>query len=185
MKRTINFLLPIFVMLLSIHTTYAQDTIPERKNSFYISLGGEGNAFAFNYEGQLWQKDLMSLRARLGFGFYISSMSWDIFGDGGMHFGFSPAFPVGAEFLYGKRNKLDVAAGVILALGPDVLSEAEKSPNAWPWIAVGYRYVSRSQKFMFRIAPSVSMHEIVPYDNPDQKRLVFPIGFTIGLGGNF
>jgi hypothetical protein len=43
-----------------------------------------------------------------------------------MHFGFSPAFPVGAEFLYGKRNKLDVAAGVILALGPDVLSEAEK-----------------------------------------------------------
>jgi hypothetical protein len=38
---------------------------------------------------------------------------------------------------------------------------------------------------MFRIAPSVSMHEIVPYDNPDQKKLVFPIGFTIGLGGNF
>ncbi len=185
MKRIFISLLPIWITFLSIHSSYAQDTIRERKNSFYVSLSGEGSAFAFNYEREFWHKDRASLRARLGFGFYLSSVSWDLFGDGAMHIGFSPDLPVGVEFLYGKNHKFDAAAGVILAFGPDIFSEVEKEPNAWPWIAVGYRYVSRSQKFMLRMAPAVSMHEIVSYDNSNQHKLVFPLGFTIGLGGNF
>ena len=67
---------------------------PVARNSIYASFGGAGIYYAINYERQLFQHRDICIGARAGFGIDFSSAL----------FGKEFSIPIGAFFLYGKRN---------------------------------------------------------------------------------
>lgn len=185
MKSIICIVIFLFPMT---NLIQAQDEEPDTlRNSVYFSLGGEGSFVSCSYELQFWQTKQMNLRLKTAMGLYISSWTYDVFGGGGDEVGFSTDFPVGIEFLAGHNNKFDGGAGVTFGLGPDIKSDAQDKTSIWYWSEVGYRHISISEKFMLRLDFCLSMHPayIDNYDKPDENKLLFTPGITLGLGGNF
>ncbi len=84
-------LLALFLFLISVQTTHAQETNPLPTRSFFLELGGAGLPYSFNYDFRFDKTKMDSWGMRVGAGGYTIS-------DGDSFF----SLPVMVNKLYGK-----------------------------------------------------------------------------------
>jgi hypothetical protein len=108
----------------------------------YAELLGPGGYFSFNYDGRFGKKE-HGLGMRAGIGGVFS-------GGGKSPTTFSATFPVGLNYLFGKKSShLELGAGLTVFTDPDVFDDPH---SLAAHLLVGYRHVPAGRKGLaFRV----------------------------------
>ncbi|MEA3501126.1 MAG: hypothetical protein U9R41_08945 [Candidatus Marinimicrobia bacterium] len=141
----------LVIILLSIHLLYSDSKYTEKNlslTSVYFDFGGSSPLLSLNYDKQIYNK---KISIRLGLGIVAT------------RFSASYTFPIGVNYLFGRKHIFETGLGLTpwLSVDDNLRDFGKDNNKLHPNIWIGYRY-QKPKSYFFKLGIAI-YPENIPY----------------------